>query len=121
MNSKTIVFMSNEAIAANGSKTSPVIDMRGMNGPVVPNGEGGSHAEGFGSLQWSGKSGAGTLAFDVQFSLDGQTWFTKQTIAATAVSGLESLNMVFAAYMRVIAKETGGSSNVTVSASVMVG
>lgn len=121
MNSKTVAILTNEAIAAGGSKASPVIDLRAMNGPIVKTGGEGSHADGFGSLQWSGKSGSGVLVFDIEFSLDGQVWFTKQSVAASAVSGLESLSMVFAAYMRVTARETGGTQTVTASASVMVG
>lgn len=35
MNSKTVAILTNEAIAAGGSKASPVIDLRAMNGPIV--------------------------------------------------------------------------------------
>lgn len=52
----------------------------------------------------------GQVQIDVEFSLDGVSWVSKQTIAAGTTSGLVPIEMVFAPMMRIKATEKAGAS-----------
>lgn len=78
------------ALAANATAVSPIFN-RDSDFP-----------RGFASIQYVL---TGSVQLDVEYSLDGITWFSKQTVASGQTSGLLALDVFFAPMMRIKASE----------------
>lgn len=83
------------ALAANGTAYSAVFNRDN------------DYPRGFGSIQYVL---TGQVQLDIEYSLDGTTWFSKQTVAAGQTSGLLALDVFFAPMLRIKASEKAAAA-----------